>query len=195
MNEKQLEQAFIQFLAKKSGAKNEKELQQYIQSLGEEGLKQAQNEFMQMIQKAEHGTKLQYLKKLKHICNDDEELVYYKVGGKVDCGCKKKEGGEIKKAESGWKTNFNNRKNKKEPDQATKDSLAVNKYGAEDIESTRPGSYKKNKEGKIQWTPDRTKAPYNKKEKKEKGGEVKLKKKCNGGAVAKFKYRKLGGLL
>lgn len=44
---------------------------------------------------ARHGMKLQYIKSLKHQCADDEELYYYKVGGKVDCGCKKK-GGNIK---------------------------------------------------------------------------------------------------
>jgi hypothetical protein len=46
-----------------------------------------------------HGAKLNYFKNLKHQCADDEELVYYKKGGSVDCGCKKKkDGGEIKKA-------------------------------------------------------------------------------------------------
>ena len=40
--------------------------------------------------KAAHGAKLQYVKRLKRICNEDEELVYFKRGGTVDCGCKKK---------------------------------------------------------------------------------------------------------
>lgn len=91
MNEKQLQEAFIQFLAKKSGAKNQQELEKYIQNLGEAGLKQAQEEFMQLMQQqtqaAKHGAKLSYIKKLSRKCSDDEELVYYKKGGQVDCGC------------------------------------------------------------------------------------------------------------
>lgn len=106
MNDKELQQAFIQFLAQKSGAKNQQELEKYVQSLGEDGLKQAYEEFTQLMQskaqKAAHGAKLQYFKKLKNQCADDEEVVYYKRGGSVDCGCKKKEeGGEIKKANTG----------------------------------------------------------------------------------------------
>ena len=46
-----------------------------------------------------HGAKLNYFKSLKHQCAEDEEVVYYKKGGSVTCGCKKKEeGGEVKKA-------------------------------------------------------------------------------------------------
>ena len=48
--------------------------------------------------KALHGAKLNYFKSLKHQCAEDEEVVYYKKGGSVTCGCKKKEnGGEVKK--------------------------------------------------------------------------------------------------
>lgn len=121
---------------------------------------------------ARHGMKLQYIKSLKHQCADDEELYYYKKGGSVGCGCKKKEeGGEVEKAKKGCKAveNFKAiKKGQKGPkdtlkfkDQAARDSFYINTHGAEDLESTRPGSYKKNKDGKIQWTPDRTKAPYN----------------------------------
>jgi hypothetical protein len=53
-------------------------------------------------QKALHGAKLNYFKSLKNQCAEDEEVVYYKKGGSVTCGCKKKEqGGEVKKAGSG----------------------------------------------------------------------------------------------
>ena len=179
-------------------------------------MQQAAQAFTQVIQqktqKAAHGAKLQYFKSLKHQCADDEELIYFKKGGSVDCGCVKKkmeEGGQAPK-----KSPVDKFKNKKVQDQATKDSIAVNVHGNQDIEINKPGDYKKNKQGKVQWTPDRTKAPY----KKEKGGNLKkdcggstLKLKKKGGevcpkcgkvhaagmgcAVAKFKYRKLGGLL
>ena len=49
MNEQELQQAFIQFLAQKTGAKTQQELEQVIQQLGEDGLKQAYAEFMQLV--------------------------------------------------------------------------------------------------------------------------------------------------
>ena len=99
--------------------KNSKELQDFIkQQGGEEFLKkvdeyisQAESEQSKQAQKAAHGAKLQYFKKLKNQCADDEEVVYYKRGGSVDCGCQKKEeGGEIKKDKP--KTVFNKNKSK-----------------------------------------------------------------------------------
>ncbi len=85
--------------------KNSKELQDFVKSQGgEEFLKkvdeyiaQAEAEQSKQAQKVEHGAKLQYFKKLKNQCADDEEIVYFKKGGLVDCGCKKKEGGEVAK--------------------------------------------------------------------------------------------------
>lgn len=84
--------------------KNSQELQDFVQSQGgEEFLKkvdeyiaQAEKDQAQKAQKAAHGAKLQYFRKLKNKCAEDEELVYYKKGGKVECGCQKK-GGEISK--------------------------------------------------------------------------------------------------
>ena len=50
--------------------------------------KGAQQQTSQQALAAKHGAKLQYIKQLKHLCNDDEELVYYyKKGGQVGCGC------------------------------------------------------------------------------------------------------------
>ena len=118
---KELQEQFLQFLVQKSGAKSKKELEDYVKSLGEDGLQKAYEEFAQVMQKqakkAQHGTKLQYFRFLKNRCADDEELYYYKKGGSLGCGCKKKmeEGGqtpkkspvdkfkEIRKAQSGTK--------------------------------------------------------------------------------------------
>lgn len=141
-----------------------------------------QQTLQQQVQAAKHGAKLNYLKSLKNQCAEDEELVYFKKGGSVGCGCKKKEdGGEVTKAQKGTAVNkFKNRKQ----DQATKDSIAANVYNDQEVQTIKPGNYKKNKEGKVQWTPDRTKAPYNK---KEKGGNIE--KNCGGSTIAKFKAR------
>jgi len=65
-------------------------------------------------QKAAHGAKLNYIKKLSHKCADDEELYYFKKGGSVDCGCKKKmeDGGKTTKKKNSV-NEFKNRKIKK----------------------------------------------------------------------------------
>lgn len=96
MNEQQLQQAFIQFLAQKTGAKTQQELEAAIQQLGEEGLKQAYAEFMQMMQQqqvqaAKFGAKLNYIKSLRGQCPDGYEISYYKVGGTLCKKCMKKQ--------------------------------------------------------------------------------------------------------
>ena len=65
-------------------------------------IQQAAKAFAEELQKktqaARHGAKLNYLKSLKHQCAEDEEVYYYKKGGKAGCGCRKKEdGGELVK--------------------------------------------------------------------------------------------------
>ena len=99
MNDKELQQEFIAFLQEKSGAKTEEELKTYVQKLGKEGIKEAYQEFTKKMtekqnkkaKKALHGAKLNYIKSLKHICNEDEELIYFKKGGQIGCGCVKKQ--------------------------------------------------------------------------------------------------------
>lgn len=104
MNDQQLQQAFIQFLAQKTGAKTQQELEAVIQQLGEEGLKQAYAEFMQMMQQqqvqaAKFGAKLNYIKKLRGNCPDGYEMMYYKSGGRLCKKCMQKQamqdGGEL----------------------------------------------------------------------------------------------------
>ena len=215
MDTKGLQKEFINWCkSNNKSPKSEDETKQlfvaFMKEKHPEEYKQALQNQQNKAKKAAHGAKLNYFKSLKNQCAEDEEIVYYKKGGSVGCGCKKKmeEGGQTPKNKNNAIAKFKNRKQ----DQATKDSIAVNNYGAEDIESTRPGTYKKNKEGKVQWTPDRTKAPYNKTSKKEKGGKAEkdcvgskmklLKKKGGevhaaglGCAVAKFKRHRQGGSL
>ena len=177
--EDETKQLFVAFMKEK----HPEEYKQAVQNQQKQQQAQAQ--------KAAHGAKLNYFKSLKNQCAEDEEVVYYKKGGSVGCGCKKKmeEGGQTPKKKNNAIDRFKNRKQ----DQATKDSIAVNNYGAEDIEATRPGTYKKNKEGKVQWTPDRTKAPYNKTPKKACGS--KIKKHQEGSVIAQFKMHRQGGSL
>ncbi len=101
MNEQELQQAFIQFLAQKTGAKSQQELEAVIQQLGEEGLKQAYQEFMQLMQQqqvqaAKFGAKLNYIKQLRGQCPDGYEMQYFKSGGTLCKKCmKKQQGGEV----------------------------------------------------------------------------------------------------
>ena len=192
MDTKGLQKEFIAWCkSNKHSPKSEDETKQLFHKFMQEkhpeeykvAMENQKKQQQQQAKKAAHGAKLNYFKSLKNQCAEDEEVVYYKKGGSVTCGCKKKmeEGGQTPKNKNNAIDKFKNRKQ----DQATKDSIAVNNYGAEDIEAARPGTYKKNKEGKVQWTPDRTKAPYNKKDK--------VKKNCGGSAIKKFKSHRQGG--
>lgn len=104
MNEQELQQAFIQFLAEKTGAKTQQDLEKVIQQLGEEGLKAAYAEFMQtmqqQVQAAKFGAKLNYIKELRGQCPEGYETEFFKKGGSVKKRCKKCEkilstGGEV----------------------------------------------------------------------------------------------------
>lgn len=157
-------------------------------------------------QKARHGAKLNYIKSLKNQCAEDEELYYYKKGGSVGCGCKKKEDG-------GFLTDMVKNAKKKAND-------AVQRFREkEGWHKTKNGAkyYIINKPKNTSETIDKSTKDYLegrgyhnqgsdqfKKPKKEKGGKVKNehsdldvlanlkpKKACNG-AVAKFK-KKCGG--
>lgn len=189
MNEQQLQQAFLQYLMQKTGAQNEQQLEQVVQQLGEDGLKQAYAQFMQemqqqQVQAAKFGAKLNYIKQLNGQCPEGMEMHYYKQGGRLcrKCMQAKQNGGEletpsnpidafkcgrkIRKNQQGKKFPLietdKNGKNKKVyyKDEATRDSIAANRYNDQEVQVNRPGSYKKNAKGKVQWTPDRTKAPY-----------------------------------
>lgn len=104
MEESQLQQAFLKFLAEETGAKSQAELEQVIQKLGKEGLQKAYAQFMQMVQQeqvqaAKFGAKLNYINKLNGRCPEGTKLTYFKEGGKL---CKKcmtiqAKGGEIDK--------------------------------------------------------------------------------------------------
>lgn len=83
----------------------------------------------QQTQAARHGAKLNYLKSLKHQCAEDEEVYYFKKGGSVGCGCRKKEdGGEVTKASKGCSAikKFKAERGKKVPEINPNDTIHVN---------------------------------------------------------------------
>lgn len=195
----------------KRNPKDDKELAQFVQSQGGDkyikrktqeilGGEQTQEQTTEQKQKALHGAKLNYFKTLKHQCAEDEEVVYYKKGGGfVDCGCKKKDGGEVTKAKKGTVVDeFKNRKpvpnlptQEKNPGSTKQPMLDAlkRKYHKNDYSS------KTVKESQKDY--DKGKGDH---EVKKCGGKVKRDcggsklKACNG-AVAKFKIHRQGGSL
>ena len=191
--------------ANKRDPKDDKELAQFVQKQGGEKYVQKKAQEVVSPQTAAHGAKLNYFKSLKNQCAEDEEVVYFRAGGSVGCGCKKKEDrGEVAKAQKGTAIDkFKNRKKEVKQDQATRDSIRINSSkGDDELEATRPGNYKPNPKHNPKdpnskthiWVPDRTKAPYNKKAEKKACGS-KIKKHQEGSVIAKFKMHRQGGSL
>ena len=117
MDTKGLQKEFINWCkSKNKQPKSEDETKQlfvaFMREKHPEEYKQAmENQQKQQTTKALHGAKLNYFKSLKHQCAEDEEVVYYKKGGSVTCGCKKKEqGGEVPTAKCGAIAEFKTRK-------------------------------------------------------------------------------------
>lgn len=99
MNEQELQQAFIQWLAQKLRVQDESQLKQAVQEMGQEGLQQAYQQFMQEMQqqqaqKAKFGAKLNYIKGLNGQCPEGTEMQYFKEGGNIckKCVAKQKNG-------------------------------------------------------------------------------------------------------
>lgn len=88
------QKAFVAYLIQVSGAQSEQELNDFIQSLGEEGLKQQYQQFVQTMQNgtqsARNGAKLNYIKSLRGLCPDGYELGYFKEGGQICAKCVEK---------------------------------------------------------------------------------------------------------
>ena len=141
MNQKQMEEAFVQFLIQDAQAhgvdpNDQQALQQYIQSLGKEGLAAKQQEFMQRWQgtpSRKLGGHLAYLSKLKGNCPDGEEMVYMKEGGRVcpKCVKKAKEGKKVEEQKMNAIQKFKAEKGikvaKKDIDKKTYQNLPSNK--------------------------------------------------------------------
>lgn len=169
----------------------------------------AQAIYQMFTKAASHGTKLNYLKSLKHQCADDEELVYFKKGGKVNCGCVKKnqEGGKTPKKESPV---MKFKKTIKSKDQAVKDSTKLDPKTTKTLPN---GKYPSNwtADDKIIWEREHGPKDEGAHTAREQKCGGKIKKDCGGskmkfekgdkvksagaGCIAKFKMHKQGGSL
>ena len=104
MDTKGLQEEFVNWCrSNKKQPKSKEETQQlfvtFMKEKHPEEYKAAMENQQKQAKKAAHGAKLNYFKSLKNQCAEDEEIVYYKKGGSVGCGCKKKmeEGGQAPK--------------------------------------------------------------------------------------------------
>ena len=188
--QQQIMQAFAQWAQQKGVDINQ--LQNNPQAL-EQALGQFMQEMQQQTQSARHGAKLQYIKSLKHQCAEDEEVVYFKRGGSVDCGCKKKmeEGGPVEKKDNPINRFKNRNLDKKEqgekPKREEPKEPKIKRPKLSDKKDTNKGTVK------IDHMCGGSKMKLQKK-----GGEVcpkcgKVHSARIGCAVAKFKMR--GGIL
>lgn len=172
-------------------------------------IKQAAQTFAQTVQQktqaARHGAKLNYIKSLKHQCAEDEEVYYFKKGGSVGCGCRKKEdGGEVTKASKGCSAikKFKAERGKKVPE------IQINPNDTIHLKNGEPRSLTmkpiKTKEGEIKplSKEEYRKLPLKDKNKvdlkdAERGRQVakcgsKLKKHFNGGSLKRIPFIKVG---
>lgn len=160
MNEQELQQAFIQWLAQKLGVQDESQLKQAVQEMGQEGLQQAYQQFIQetqqqQAQKAKFGAKLNYIKGLNGQCPEGTEMQYFKDGGNIickKCVAKQKNGGKEQDSVEQFKCG---RKMKK-----AQNGVKVNNSVIEG--DLPPRKMARNDKEKMAWAPDRTKAPYKK---------------------------------
>lgn len=167
-NQEELQKAFMAYLIQDAQAQgiqlqSEQDLQAYAEQLGEDGIKAKYQEFMQKMQggvMARLGAKLEYYKKLKGVCPEGEELVYFKQGGRICKACQKaqkgtkvtKKANEVDKFKAGRAQYKKDMKSAK--DEASRDSVSINKYNDQEIMANKghKGNFKNGK-----WVPDRTK--------------------------------------
>lgn len=165
-NQQELQKAFVAYLiqdAQSQGVQiqSEQDLLAYAEQLGEDGIKAKYQEFMQKMQggvMARLGAKLEYYKKLKGVCPEGEELVYFKQGGRICKACQKAQKGTkvTKKANEVDKFKAGRAQYKKDMksarDEASRDSISINKYN--DQETMANKGHKGNFQG-GKWVPDR----------------------------------------
>lgn len=165
-NQQELQKAFVAYLiqdAQSQGVQiqSEQDLQAYAEQLGEDGIKAKYQEFMQKMQggvMARLGAKLEYYKKLKGVCPEGEELVYFKQGGRICKACQKaqkgtkvtKKANEVNKFKAGRAQYKKDMKSAR--DEASRDSISINKYN--DQETMANKGHKGNFQG-GKWVPDR----------------------------------------
>lgn len=194
----------LEFLSNKFGTSDQKEIQKKLNKLDKEQQQALAQEYQQWKAKrktkAAHGAKLDYVKSLKHICPEGQELVYFKKGGSVKCGCVEKkleEGAKVEKAATGAVARF--KEGKKAPNNdSTKIVNAIGTITGTKSGFDRAAKEKKEKERKPvtnvatqDKNPGSTKQPMIEALERQ-HHKNNYKNLQSGGAVAKFKSAKCG---
>ena len=214
-NQESENKSMLEFLQQEFKTSDTGEIQRKLSKLDKQQQQQLKAKYEQWKEakkkkqatKAAHGAKLDYVKSLKHICPEGQELYYFKKGGNLECGCKgkkMKEGAKIvEKAEGGTVAKFKQGKKNVVVNGSTKQPMLDAKAKEESerkarIERDRKSleDYEKGTYGNSDNPPDSkamAKSYINKyTKKKEKGGTVKaFKAKCG----SKMKKHQQGGSL
>lgn len=191
----------LEFLSNKFGTSDQKQIQKKLSKLDKEQQQALAQEYQQWKAKkktkAAHGAKLDYVKSLKHICPEGEELVYFKQGGSVGCGCKKKEdGGEVVKANMGVVANF--RKDQKKKQQQQNQQQQKPKWTDVEDNELKKLSEKKNptpqEKQRLQQLRNKFKNSSNTKDYEVEEGKkgMKVEKDCGGSSIVKKFKAKCG---
>ena len=208
----------MEFLSEKLKTNDPNKIKQYLNGLDKNKQAELAAEYKQwqannkkkQVKRNLHGAKLNYFKSLKNQCAEDEEVVYYKKGGSVSCGCKKKEdGGQVKKDCGGSAiANFKAARKAKLGDTLTRMADATGSQGGfkkaqqakqkQEVENKKKELDTRFKKGQVRVGKDIQKGTNNvtKKERedvtKDKCGS-KIKKHQEGSVIAQFKAHRQGG--
>ena len=185
-NQQKMMQLLVSYIAQKTGAKSQKDVEATLQKLGQEGISKilGSDEFKQFVagqaQSAKLGAKLSMQR-----CPKGSSLVLFKTGGKTKCGCKKGEEGPRVPKPANKRINPNDTVNTKFGPRATGDKPVTDPRTKQVYKPVSKQEYRKLSDSK--------KVDISLKSKTDKcGGKLKkLKKNQNGGILIPESFRKM----
>lgn len=197
MDKKQ--QAFAMYIAEKFGVQSPQEIEQVIKGMSEDELQNLAMEFEEVWKSqgssgqeaqprmAKLGAKLERVKAIMNRCASDEELVSYKIGGKICTKCVKKDqkGAKVQPKKQSVKDEFNKNK-KKEPIMAKKGESWSDRAWDEYSVDTNTGDHKTDS---IAF--ERKKEAMTAYDKKHKLGKFAPSKKAQGGILQNLDFSKI----
>ena len=116
-NQESENKSMLEFLQQEFKTSDTGEIQRKLSKLDKQQQQQLKAKYEQWKEakkkkqatKAAHGAKLNYVKSLKHICPEGQELYYFKQGGNLKCGCKgqkMEDGAKVEEAKCGAVAKF-----------------------------------------------------------------------------------------
>ena len=116
-NQESENKSMLEFLQQEFKTSDTGEIQRKLSKLDKQQQQQLKAKYEQWKEakrkkqaaKVAHGAKLDYVKSLKHVCPEGQELYYFKKGGNLECGCKGKimeKGAKVEEAKCGAVAKF-----------------------------------------------------------------------------------------